>query len=170
VAPTADALIAALDLRPHPEGGFYREIYRSPLSLDGLPHGAPRPALTGIYFLLPAGTFSAWHRVRSDEVWHHYQGDPVRLHVIVGGVHHSHRLGQDILAGERPQVVVPADAWQAAEPIGDRYALCGCNVAPGFDFADFEMPEADDLVRLLPDHAALARRLGRQAPCRSPRP
>jgi predicted cupin superfamily sugar epimerase len=163
VAPTADALIAELGLQPHPEGGFYREIYRSPLTLDGLPHGAPRQALTGIYFLLTAGTFSAWHRVRSDEVWHHYQGDPVLLHVIVDGKLTSHRLGQDILAGERPQIVVPADAWQAAEPIGDRYALCGCNVAPGFDFADFEMPAAADLAAQLREHAVIARRLGRQA-------
>jgi predicted cupin superfamily sugar epimerase len=159
---TADAIIAALDLQPHPEGGYYREIYRSPLMLDGLPHGERRHAATGIYFLLPTGAFSAWHRVRSDEIWHHYQGDPVRLHLIVDGVYTSHLLGQDILAGQRPQVVVPAHAWQAAEPEGDAYALCGCNVAPGFDFADFEMPPADELAALLPEHEAIALRLGKR--------
>lgn len=160
---TAAALIAELALQPHPEGGWYREIYRSTLTLTGLPHGASRQAATGIYFLLPAGSVSAWHRVRSDEVWHHYQGDPVRLHLIVGNAYHTEMLGQDIPSGERPQVVVPAGAWQAAEPVGDAYALCGCTVAPGFDFADFEMPSADDLVALLPDHAAIARRLGKPA-------
>jgi predicted cupin superfamily sugar epimerase len=161
--PAAD-LIAALDLQPHPEGGWYREIYRSPLMLEGLPHGASRHAATGIYFLLPAGAFSAWHRVRSDEVWHHYQGDPVRLHLIVDNLYTQHLLGQDILAGQRPQILVPAHAWQAAEPVGDTYSLCGCTVSPGFDFADFEMPPAAELATILPDHAAIVGRLGKAPP------
>jgi predicted cupin superfamily sugar epimerase len=159
---TAEAVIATLGLQPHPEGGYYREIYRSPLILEGLPHGAPRHAATGIYFLLPSGAFSAWHRVRSDEAWHHYQGDPVRLHLIRDGHYECRLLGQDILAGQHPQIVVPAAAWQAAEPLGTAYALCGCTVAPGFDFADFEMPPADELAALLPAHAEIARHLGKR--------
>jgi len=155
-------LVAALSLAPHPEGGFYRESWRGSLALQGLPHGAPRAAHTAIYFLLPAGTFSAIHRVASDEVWHHYDGDPVDLHLVdEEGRHRIARLGCDVGNGERPQHVVPAGVWQAAVPRGDRHALCGCTVSPGFDFADFEMPSRAAMTELFPQHAELMRQLTR---------
>ncbi|MBX3211885.1 MAG: cupin domain-containing protein [Labilithrix sp.] len=163
LAPEAARLVALLGLAPHPEGGWFRETWRSPLALGSLPHGAPRSASTAIYFLLPAGTFSALHRVASDEAWHHYDGDPVELHVLEGRVHQTFVLGRDLAAGQRPQHVVPAGAWQAAVPLGERWALCGCTVAPGFDFADFEMPSREEMLRLLPDHAAVVERLTRSA-------
>ncbi len=147
----AGEIIASLGLAPHPEGGFYRETHRGSLVLEGLPHGGPRAAHTAIYFLLPVGTFSALHRVRSDEVWHHYDGDAVDLHTIdEAGRHEIIRLGKDLAGGELPQHVVPAGAWQAAVPKGDRWALCGCTVAPGFDFADFEMPDRASLLARFP--------------------
>ena len=156
------SLVRCLGLEPHPEGGFYRETFRALLPLDGLPHGARRAASTAIYFLLPAGMFSAFHRVRSDEVWHHYDGDPVALHVIgEDGAHEVIRLGRDLGAGERPQAIVPAGAWQAAEPLGGRFALCGCTVAPGFDFADFELAGRAGLAARFPAHAAVITRLTR---------
>lgn len=155
-------LVTELGLGPHPEGGFYREMWRAPLVLGGLPHGAPRAAHTAIYFLLPAGTFSAIHRVASDEVWHHYDGDAVDLHLIDDeGQHRVELLGRDLARGQRPQRVVPAGVWQAAVPQGARFALCGCTVAPGFDFADFEMPPREAMVALFPAHAALLTQLTR---------
>jgi predicted cupin superfamily sugar epimerase len=155
-------LVDILGLLPHPEGGFYRETFRSSVTLAGLPDGAPRAASTAIYFLLPAGAFSALHKVASDEAWHHYDGDPVDLHLIDdAGAHSVVRLGPDVARGERPQHVVPAGMWQAAVPTGDRYALCGCTVAPGFDFADFAMPSRAELVTLFPKLADVVAKLTR---------
>ena len=155
-------LIDELGLVPHPEGGFYRETFRAPLTLSGLPHG-PRQASTAIYFLLPAGAFSAFHRVRSDEVWHHYDGDTVELLLIdADGSHRVERLGRDVASGERPQVIVPAGVWQAAIIVGERHSLCGCTVAPGFDFADFELPSRSEMQRLYPQHRSLFERLCRE--------
>jgi len=166
--PDAETIVRCLELSPHPEGGFYRETWRSPLTLHGLPHAAPRAASTAIYFLLPAGTFSAFHRVASDEAWHHYGGDPLVLHELdEGGVHTVVELGRDLGRGERPQHVVPAGRWQAAVPGGDRYAFCGCTVAPGFDFRDFEMPSRDEMARMFPQHAELSARLSRPVRGRS---
>jgi uncharacterized protein len=145
----ADATIRRLDLGPHPEGGFYRETFRSALLLT-LPDGRIRPASTAIHFLLPPGARSAWHRVSSDEVWHHYEGGPLRLY----------RLGlADVLLGrDTPQAVVPAGVWQAAEPLGEA-VLVGCTVAPGFDFADFVLGEAGALAAEFPAQAALVLRM-----------
>ena len=160
--PDAEALVHTLGLSPHPEGGFYRETWRSSLTLGGLSHGSPRAASTAIHFLLPAGVFSALHRVASDEAWHHYDGDPLDLHELDdAGQHTVTVLGRDLRRGERPQHVVPAGRWQAAVPRGDRYAFCGCTVAPGFDFRDFEMPAKGAMVRLFPQHAELVSRLSR---------
>lgn len=165
IHPDARKLIEILGLGPHPEGGFYRETFRSPLGLRGLPWlGASdeRSASTAIYFLLPAGRFSAFHRVAADEVWHHYDGDPLELHTLSSERgHQSVRLGRDLGAGERPQHVVPAGVYQAAAPIGDRYALCGCTVAPGFDFADFAMPARNALEAEFADSRALIERFTR---------
>jgi predicted cupin superfamily sugar epimerase len=159
----ARALVSALGLSPHPEGGFYRETFRAALNVGAHPPGVgQRAASTAIYFLLPSGTFSALHRVRSDEVWHHYDGDPVDLHTIDdAGTHAVATLGRDLAGGQRPQFVVPAGVWQAAVPTGTRFALCGCTVAPGFDFADFEMPSREVLVSALPGLRAVIERLTR---------
>jgi predicted cupin superfamily sugar epimerase len=154
--PDAASVVEMLQLTPHPEGGHFRETFRAPLVLHGLPHAAPRNASTAIYFLLPAGRFSAFHRVRSDEVWHHLDGDAAELHLIDDGARHTVvRLGHDLRNGERPQCVVPAGVWQATRPVGNRYALFGCTVAPGFDFADFEMPAAGEMVGHFPSLAAV---------------
>jgi predicted cupin superfamily sugar epimerase len=145
----AEDAVRRLGLVPHPEGGFYRETYRSELTV-ALPDGRRRAASTAIHYLLPSGTWSTWHRVASDEVWHHYDGGALRLHRL--GLR-SRRLHH----GD-PQAVVPAGVWQAAEP-EDEAVLCGCTVAPGFEFADFEMGRADELVAAYPDQEALIRRL-----------
>jgi predicted cupin superfamily sugar epimerase len=154
------AVIDALGLAPHPEGGFFRETFRAPLVL-ATPHGK-RAASTAIYFLLPAGHFSAFHRVRSDECWHHYDGDAIELHTLFpDSAHVVTHLGRDLARGEQPQCVVPAGVWQAAVASGKRFALCGCTVAPGFDFADFQMPSRDDLTRRFPRLREVVERLTR---------
>jgi len=155
----ARAVVTALGLAPHPEGGFFRETFRAPLAVSALQ--GSRAASTAIYFLLPAGSFSALHRVRSDEVWHHYDGDPVELYTLHddAGEARVARLGRDLARGDRPQVVIPAGVWQAAVPVGKRFALCGCTVAPGFDFADFEMPSRAELLGRFPTVRELIERL-----------
>jgi predicted cupin superfamily sugar epimerase len=157
----ANRLVAALRLAAHPEGGFYRETFRAPYVVQ-TPRG-PRAASTAIYFLLPAETFSAIHRVHSDEVWHHYDGDSLELHTInESGEHVMTVLGRRVEQGELPQHVVPAGVWQAAVPRGTRFALCGCTVAPGFDFADFEMPTRGELIARFPRLTAVVERLTRE--------
>jgi predicted cupin superfamily sugar epimerase len=126
-------LIASLQLVPHPEGGFYRQIYKSPITV----RNGSRAALTIIYFLLPEGHVSRWHRVASDEVWTHLRGEPLRLHRFDGVA-----AGAHVVDGSSPLHVVPAGEWQAAEPLGS-HALVACFVAPGFEFADFALM-ADD--------------------------
>jgi predicted cupin superfamily sugar epimerase len=129
----AAAIVCRLDLQPHPEGGFYRETWRDPA-----PEGA-RGSGTAIYFLLAAGQRSQWHRVDAAEVWHFYRGAPLALEVATGdGQIERHVLGPDLDAGERPQITVPAGAWQAAESLGD-YTLVGCTVSPAFAFEGFEL-------------------------------
>jgi predicted cupin superfamily sugar epimerase len=154
------AVIDVLGLLPHPEGGFYRETFRAPTQIAT--RVGPRAASTAIYFLLPTGTFSTFHRVASDEAWHHYDGDPLELHTIdAAGTHEVTLLGASLALGHRPQHVVPASVWQAAIPIGDRYALCGCTVAPGFDFADFEMATRAGMIASFPRLRAPIERLTR---------
>lgn len=153
-------LIEALGLQPHPEGGWYREIYRSAGTVQ-LKRG-PRARCTAITYLLEAGSFSAWHRVASDEVWSFFDGAPLELHQLDASGHRMSVLGRDLRAGQQPQVVVPAGVWQAAVPTGG-YALCGCVVAPGFAFADFAMPPREQLLSLFPEHAELVTRFSRPA-------
>ncbi|WP_164019196.1 cupin domain-containing protein [Pyxidicoccus trucidator] len=156
-----DELVRRLGLVPHPEGGFYKETYRAALAVK-TPRGV-RSAGTAIYYLLPRGSFAAWHRVTSDEVWHFYDGHPLELLLVgAGGQVERVVLGRDVTRGERPQVVVHAGVLQAAVPRGE-YALVGCTVAPGFDFADWEMPSAESLVALYPEQAELMRRLAKGA-------
>jgi len=126
-----------LALDPHPEGGFYRETWRSKIRVE-VADGRERAAGTAILFLLPEGAFSAWHRVASDEVWMHQQGAPLVLQLRDGTREWAVVLGPDVIAGQVLQAVVPAGVWQAARPLGG-WALMGCTVAPGFEFSDFEM-------------------------------
>lgn len=157
--PRARELIATLRLAPHPEGGFYRETWRSPLRVLATER-PERSALTTIYFLLAAGGFSAWHRVQSDEVWNWHEGEALELLLAPPDCTRiERRMLGNVGADSEPATTVPAHWWQAARPLG-AYALCGCTVAPGFDFADFSFlrddPEARDAVyRLAPDLAAL---------------
>ena len=149
-SPSDAEVIALLGLAPHPEGGYFRETFRAASSIDA-PFGARRAASTAIYFLLRAGDFSAFHSVRSDEVWHHYFGASIELHTIdPSGCHERVELGAELLHGERPQWVVRAGTLQAARAIGSGFGLCGCTVAPGFDFADFDMPSRAALVTRFP--------------------
>jgi predicted cupin superfamily sugar epimerase len=141
----AAELIAWLGLRPHPEGGHFREVYRSESRVSPADEREPRPSITTIYFLLAAGEQSALHRVRSDEIWHFYEGDPLELiwwHET-GDVLERTTLGA--IGMDRtiaPVAVVPAGWWQAARSVG-RYTLVGCTVGPGFDYADFAMMRDD---------------------------
>ncbi|MBB3972930.1 cupin domain-containing protein [Hansschlegelia beijingensis] len=135
---SAAEVVRLLDLKPHPEGGHFRETYRDPAT-----DAAGRSRSTAIYFLLAAGERSAWHRVDAVEMWHFYAGDPLELSLSAdGGETQTLRLGADIAAGEAPQLVAPSGWWQAARPLG-RWTLVGCTVAPGFDFAGFELAPPD---------------------------
>jgi uncharacterized protein len=135
--PTATDIIARLALQPHPEGGHYRETFRDPSNdADG------RAYATAIYFLLARGERSHWHRIDAVEIWHYYAGSALTLRIADDSDTRSIRLGPDLAAGEVPQAIVPAQAWQAAESTGD-WTLVGCTVAPGFDFAAFELAEPD---------------------------
>jgi hypothetical protein len=130
---SAADIIARLDLKPHPEGGHYRETFRDPrVDTSG------RAVSTAIYFLLARGERSHWHRIDATEIWHYYAGAPLTLHIADGRDQRLIRLGPDLAAGDVPQAIVPARAWQAAESTGD-WTLIGCTVAPGFDFATFEL-------------------------------
>ena len=131
---TADEVIRVLDLKPHPEGGHYRETFRD--------EGA-RGASTAIYYLLRHGEISHWHRVDAAEVWHWYAGDPLELSMASDGSAPSqHVLGQSLGKGERPQIVVPKSIWQSAKTLG-AFTLVGCTVAPAFTFEGFEMAPAN---------------------------
>ncbi|MDQ1195507.1 cupin domain-containing protein [Agrobacterium sp. SORGH_AS 787] len=132
---SAAAIIAALNLEPHPEGGFYRQTFRDP-------NGEERGYSTAIYYLLEKGQRSHWHKViDAVEIWHYYAGAPLSLHMSEDGKSITTvRLGPAILDGEQPQAIVPSNCWQAAESLGD-FTLVGCTVAPGFVFDSFVMAE-----------------------------
>lgn len=131
---SAPDVIRLLRLQPHPEGGHFRETFRDPRMA-----GAGRAASTAIYYLLARGERSHWHRVDATEVWHWYAGAPLKLEIAAPDRPvAARRLGSALATGEEPQVIVPAQAWQAAESLGD-WTLAGCTVAPGFMFAGFEL-------------------------------
>jgi uncharacterized protein len=130
---SAKDVIQLLGLKPHPEGGHFRETFRDPRQVE-----PSRAASTAIYFLLARGEHSHWHRVDAVEIWHWYAGAPLALEIAEQGRTESITLGRDLAAGERPQAVVPVRAWQAAKTLGD-WSLVGCTVAPGFQFAGFEL-------------------------------
>lgn len=146
-------LIDALALAPHPEGGHYRRVHTSALTVRHA--GRERAALSAIHFLLAAGEVSRWHRVDADESWHHAEGDALELFVFDADAHllTRHRLGRHDDNGTTPLLVVPAGCWQAARPLGD-YALVGCSVAPAFEFAGFAMLDAAPAVARLIEAAA----------------
>jgi predicted cupin superfamily sugar epimerase len=134
--PTLSAadVIRLLDLKPHPEGGHFREAFR-----DGLAVNRTRAASTAIYFLLARGEHSRWHRIDAVEIWHYHAGAPLELAIVGNAANATERLtlGADLSAGARPQAIVPAHAWQSAQSLGE-WTLVGCTVAPGFDFGGFE--------------------------------
>jgi predicted cupin superfamily sugar epimerase len=131
--PSAAEIIARLELQPHPEGGHYRETFRDP-RVDG----SGRALSTAIYFLLARGERSHWHRIDTVEIWHYYAGSALTLQIADSTGQRNIKLGPDLSAGEVPQAIVPPGAWQSAKSSGD-WTLVGCTVAPGFDFAKFEL-------------------------------
>jgi len=134
---SAAEIIARLELKPHPEGGHYRETFR-----DSRGDADGRSLSTAIYFLLARGERSHWHRIDAVEIWHYYAGDALSLRIADDGGQRTVTLGPDLVAGEVPQAIVPVQAWQSAESTGD-WTLAGCTVAPGFDFAAFELAAKD---------------------------
>ncbi len=130
-------LLKILELRPHPEGGHYVEVFRSPHRVQVLDRNLERAALTTIYFLLVAGEFSRWHRVMSDEIWHYHEGDAIELLLFDDRGMRRLQLGP-VASLARPAIVVPGGTWQAARTTG-AYTLVGCTVGPGFEFADFSL-------------------------------
>ncbi len=161
-------IVERFGLVPHPEGGFFREVYRSTLKVDhpGIPDDKPagRSAGTLIYFLLSGEDFSAFHRVRwSDEAWHLYAGGPLEIFTI----DHQGELARQLLTTDfehgEPTTVIPAGTWQSARPAnGAPWALGGCTVSPGFDFDDFDMPPAIELIERYPEHETTIRELTRR--------
>ncbi len=167
MAKSAQYWIDKLNLIAHPEGGYYRETYHSELSIarEALPpqFTGARPVSTAIYFLLEGENFSAFHRLRSDELWHFYAGSPIAVHVIdPDGAYSEIQLGSDPEAGEVLQAAVKAGRWFASRVRDPRsFALAGCTVAPGFDFADFKLGKRSELVGLYPQHRNLIESLTR---------
>lgn len=164
---TANQYVKHLQLQPHPEGGYYKENYRSDGTITAacLPNNfdGDRSFSTAIYFLLQEGDFSAFHCIKSDECWHFYEGGTLLIHVLhQNGYYKLQRLGRNIQEGEVLQYVVPAGAWFASEPaVSSFFTLVGCTVAPGFDFADFEIANKENLLQHFPQHELLINRLCR---------
>lgn len=165
---TVQQLVSQYHMQPHPEGGYYKETYRS---AGFIPHTALPATFTGnrsfataIYFLLEQGNFSAFHKIKSDECWHFYAGQTLEVFVIMpNGTLEVVQLGSNITHNETFQYTVPANCWFASRPaIGTTFSFVGCTVAPGFDFADFELAKADASVENHPQHEALIRSLCRQ--------
>lgn len=157
--------IAKLGLTAHPEGGFFKETYRSieTLDRDDLParYAGPRCFSTAIYFLLPAQDFSSFHRIQSDEIWHYHTGGILQLYLLHEGKLTVKTLGPPSENGADWQVVIPRGAWFAGEVVEGNFVLASCTVAPGFDFADFELARQQELTALYPDHLPLIHRLTR---------
>ena len=161
-------MIELFKLEPHPEGGFFRETYRSKeyFSAAGLPgrYGADRNFSTAIYYLLPEGAKSHLHRLKSDEFWHFYLGGPLELiQICPGGTAEEIILGHDISGGQQLQHLVPAGCWFGAQPKPENdFSFVGCTVSPGFDFSDFEMGDREHLIKLFPAARTVIERLTKQ--------
>ena len=164
---TIEQLVSNFNMTPHPEGGWYAETYRSAelIPKSSLPSRfkGDRVYSTAIYFLLPAKSFSAFHRIQSDECWHFYEGEPLNIYMInTQGVLSVIKLGKNISAGEIFQAVVPAGCWFASMPeVEAGFSFVGCTVSPGFDFNDFELANAEKLSGKYPQHATIIKRLCR---------
>lgn len=159
--------VEKLKLQPHPEGGFFRETYRSHeiIPKSSLPERFPaaRVFSTSIYFLLDKDNISAFHCIKQDELWHFYDGVSLTLHILdPQGLYFTAKLGKNMETGENPQVIIKAGCFFAAE-INDKkyFTLAGCTVAPGFDFDDFEMPDRSQLMELFPQHEDVIKRFTR---------
>lgn len=158
-------IINKLELSPHPEGGYYKETYRSTSKITGenlsTDYKGDRNYSTCIYFLLTSGTFSAFHKINQDEIWHFYDGSPIKLHIISeAGKHSQHIIGTDINNGQTPQLVVPGNHWFAASVIDkNTFSFVGCTVSPGFDFKDFNLPSRLDLLNKFPQHKEIITQL-----------
>lgn len=161
-------IINKLKLEPHPEGGYFKETYRSfgEINEENLEAGyeGKRNYSTCIYFLLTSDNFSALHRIKQDEIWHFYDGSPILLHMISElGIHSEHVIGSDFNKGETPQFIVPGGYWFAAEVINKNdYSLVGCTVSPGFSFKDFELKTRKELISLFPDKEEIISKLTHQ--------
>ena len=162
-----DQLIEQYNLQPHPEGGWYKQTYKSDeqIAANALPErfGAGRAFSTAIYFLLEQGNFSAFHRIKSDECWHFYAGDALHIYIIrQSGELEIISLGNDPEKGQTFQYVVPANCWFASQPAPDsEYCFVGCTVSPGFEFADFELANATILSNEYPQHKEIVKELCR---------
>jgi len=156
-------LVTSLGLLPHPEGGYYKKLYRSNEKVELASVGAERDLATSIYYLLSGNDFSRLHRIKQDENWYFHEGDTLHVHDISpSGEYTCHALGLGVANGETPQCTIKAGHWFGASlKDTSTYALVGCVVAPGFDFADLEMGETADLLRLFPEHEGLIHRLTR---------
>jgi uncharacterized protein len=163
-----EQLIRQFDLQPHPEGGWYRQTYKSKelISTDALPKrfNGDRSFSTAIYFLLEKGNFSGFHKIQSDECWHFYMGDPLEVYVIEQtGKLNIITLGNEFEKGHYFQYIVPANCWFASRPApGSEFCFVGCTVAPGFEFEDFELGDAKSLSATYPQHTRLINELCRQ--------
>jgi len=159
---TAQDIARELKLTPHPEGGFFKEIYRSDelIAPDALPerYETAKSLCTAIYYLITSDTFSAMHKLKSDEVLHYYMGASARIFMLSEETRNAEEiiLGPDIIAGERPQVIVPENVWFGIRVHGSEdYTLTGTTVAPGFDFSDFEMADKEKLIPEFPEHSEM---------------
>ena len=164
---TAEQLAQLLELQPHPEGGYFKEVYRSQgvIPQQALPEvfQGDRNFATGIYFLLTSDTFSAFHKIHQDEAWHFYLGDPLCVHMISpDGDYEAVVVGNQIQNGQKLQFAVPGGYWFAAEVVQPgAFSLVGCTVAPGFDFQDFTMPSQSEMITLFPQHQSIIKKLTR---------
>ncbi|MCK6615560.1 MAG: cupin domain-containing protein [Ignavibacteriaceae bacterium] len=156
----ADLFIKELGLIPHPEGGYFREVYRSAESFIPENTGTERNYMTSIYFLLKSGQFSAFHRLKSDELWYFHEGAAVTIFIISpSGKLEQHILGRNIANGEKLQVIFNKGDWFAATPaVSEGFSLFGCAVAPGFHFDDFELAHRENLIKEFPQHTEIIRK------------
>ncbi|WP_405205721.1 cupin domain-containing protein [Aquimarina sp. LLG6339-5] len=163
-----EKIVEKLDMKSHPEGGFYKETYRSkgviPKDVLAEEFSGDRSYCTGIYFLLTSDNFSAFHKIKQDEMWHYYAGSSLYVHVITPeGKYIKYTVGMNLDQGELPQLVVPANSWFASSvKDNEGYSFVGCTVSPGFDFNDFELAERNFLIKLYPDHLETISKYTRQ--------
>lgn len=165
---TAVEIIKKLALQPHPEGGFFKEVYRSEVSIpeNSLPESfeGSRNYATAIYFLLTSENFSAFHKIKQDEIWHFYEGSPIRLIMISEDAEYSEIIiGRDFSKAQVPQFIVPKNFWFAAEVTEpESFSLAGCTVSPGFDFRDFTLAKRIELQEQFPQHSSVIQQFTRE--------